>query len=195
MSEARPPPPAPDAVWVSFEPEDPSWQWSVVAKDEKVLCSLPCARWITPQAEVFLEYQRWMRTVSVSLPTELGPPGGSVVAVARREVRSARRAGSLLLVGGILLVVMGTLFALLDRSSGDDGSAAALAVGLGGGGAAIGAAVYLRTKGHPDDVVVRTASSHPHPTFALGPGFVEAGSSAPGGFDLILTPLGAVGRF
>jgi len=193
----RPASPAPDAVWLDLKPEERDQHWSLIGTDEKLLCDLPCGHWVSPGG-AFLEYERpgTTRMTRVALPTELGPPGGSAVAVARLGHATARL-GTKLILGGISLGILGLiLFVALDNLGGDS-SALAVSVGLGLGAPFLGAGIYFRVKSHPPDVSVKSASSTdaPRTTFALGPGFLEAASPSPGGFHVIVTPLGAAGTF
>jgi hypothetical protein len=198
-SEPRPEKPAPDAVWVQLEPEEPDQHWSLVAQNEKVLCALPCSRWLSADSGAFLEYERPGATsiLVVGLPTDLGPAGGSVIAVARLENRS-KRTGVRLILGGLGaaflgIIVYGIFQGLVDTSG--EASDVALGVGLGVGVPLLGAGIYFLTKSHPADVSLRAASLSSSPTIALGPGFIEATTAGADGFHVILTPLGALGTF
>jgi hypothetical protein len=196
---ARPDMPAPDAVWVKLEPEAPEQHWSLLGNDEKVLCQLPCTRWISP-GSAFLQYDQpgKISMLRVPLPTDLGPPGGTVTVVARSAYGS-ERLGTKLILGGVSLGILGLiLFVALDNLGGDT-SALAVSVALGLGAPFLGAGIYLRVKSHPPDASVVKSASAPTPapraTFALGPGYLEAAAPSPEGFHVIVTPFGAAGTF
>jgi hypothetical protein len=196
ISEPRPERPAPDAVWVQFEPDKSGQRWSLLAKDEKLLCHLPCARWVSPESGAYLEYEKPGTTslVAVDLPKSLGPAGGTVVAVPRLDTSAKSVSGTLILSGatlGILgLLVFGALLGIHN-----DAPPAALSIGLGSGALLAGAGIYVGLVSHPADVSVRAARLESPATFAFGPGFVEAASASPGGVHVLLTPLGAAGTF
>ena len=188
--------PAPDAVWVSFEPEERTQHWSLLGAEDKVLCDLPCARWVSADTGAFLQYDRpgTNRSLRVSLPASLGPPGGSIVAIARPG-ELTNRLSTKLILGGISLTVLGViLFGALDNLGGDS-SAVAVSVSLGLGVPLLAAGIYLRVKGHPADVALRTASVPTRATFTLGPGFVALTAPSPAGPTAVLTPFGAAGTF
>jgi len=193
-------PPSPDAVWMQLEPEASDEHWTLLGNDEKVLCELPCARWVSPGSGAFLQYARpgTLSVLRVSLPADLGPPGGSMVAVARLG-NASERTGTKLILGGTSLAILGLiLFPALDNIT-QDLSYVALGVAIGLGAPLLVAGIYVRVKSHPADVLVKGRSgataAPPHTTFALGPGFVEAAGPSPGGFHVVLTPLGAAGTF
>jgi hypothetical protein len=132
----------------------------------------------------------------MSLPVDLGPPGGSVIATPRLRSGS-KHTGTLFMVGGFGLAVAGFIaFGILDSRGGNSDEVAA---GIGGGAVGIGLAlagtgIYLRAISHSPDIVVR-ASATSRPTFAVGPGFVEAGMASPAGLHLVATPMGVSGTF
>ena len=196
----RPASPAPNAVWVQLQPEAVDQRWTLVAKDQRVLCSLPCAQWISPGSEAFLEYERPGTTslVGVGLPADLGPAGGSVVAVAH-PARGSRTASSRLMFAGGSLALLGVivLLGIGPHFEGGDTAPTFTTVGIAGGGALLlaGAGLYLLLTRHPPEVSVRAASKAPRATFAFGPGFVEVETAPAGGVDIRLTPLGATGTF
>src|ERR1700679_4062348 len=82
-AEARPPKPTPDAIWVVFRPELAGQHWSLIGGDEKVLCELPCARWIPDPPSVSIQHEDpdVFGMVRVGLPNDVGPAGGSIIAV------------------------------------------------------------------------------------------------------------------
>jgi hypothetical protein len=197
-AEARADTHAPDAVWVKLELEAPEQHWSLLGNDEKVLCELPCARWLSPGGGAFLQFDQpgKISMLRVPLPTDLGPPGGTVVVVARPKYGS-ERLGTQLILGGVSLGILGLiLFVALDNLGGDT-SALAVSVALGLGAPFLGAGIFLRVKSHPPDAVKSASAPTPAPraTFALGPGYLEAASPSPEGFHVIVTPLGAAGTF
>jgi hypothetical protein len=191
-AEARPPSPSPDAIWVRFEAEETDQHWSVLGADEKILCQLPCSRWITGQSGAFLQddIPGTITSIRVSLPNDLGPPGGSIVAVARRG-EAKRRAGTKLIIGGVSVAILSLIlfFALTDVS--DHVPDIVLGSGATAGVALAGLGLYFRYKSHPPDVAVQTASAAPRVTFALGA--PPAGDV--NGVSVRLTPLGIAGTF
>jgi hypothetical protein len=194
-SGLRPAPPTPDAAWVQFKPEARDQHWTLLAKDNSVLCELPCARWISATSGEFLQYDipGTNRALQVDLPTERPNPGTDIVAIAR-TANGSKATGRKLFFGGALLLFADTVFfGLLDQFGNETGDIV-LGVMAVASIPLMATGLYILLKSHPADVQLRSASASPRPTFTLGPGFAEA-TTSPTGLHLVLTPLGASGTF
>jgi hypothetical protein len=189
-------PPAADAVWVELQPEKPEQRWSLLGKDDKVVCALPCARWLSPDGGDYLTYEKPGTTVlvSVGLPRELGPPGGDVVAVARAD-RRAKGLSRGLILGGVSVGLLGLILAFALDDRGPEATTAALASGLGAGTLMAAVGLYVGAVTHSPDVVLRGGSGSPPVTVSLGHGLAETPEAPSSGLHVLLTPFGASGTF
>ena len=190
QANARPERPTPDAVWVEFRPEASDERWSLLSNDEKVLCQLPCARWISPQDRSFLQYETpgTIRLTRVNLPGELGvSPGGTAIAVARAENPTGRTSTKLIL-GGLAFALLGVILFPILAERGGDSDQVALAIAVGSGVPFLAAGIVLRFTNHPAEVSVHAAAS-------TSPGSFIATETPPSGPHVVLRPFGIAGTF
>jgi hypothetical protein len=190
QADARPERPTPESVWVEFRPEASDERWSLLSNEEKVLCQLPCARWISPQDHSFLQYEKpgTTRLTRVDVPGELGvSPGGTAIAVARPENPTGRTSTKLIL-GGLAVALLGVILFPILAERGGDSDQVAIAIAFGSGVPFVAAGVVLRLTSHPAEVTVHAAAS-------TSPGSFIATETPPRGPHVVLTPFGIAGTF
>jgi hypothetical protein len=101
--------PGKDAVQVSFKAPD-SGKWALRANDGKMLCELPCTRWVPPRSGmvVALDADKSEDIVKIPVPDDLGYSAGRKVNAVPQQGRGGAWAGTAAGLG-IAGVVVGAL--------------------------------------------------------------------------------------
>jgi hypothetical protein len=73
------PPPAANAVWTHFEADDDE-PWSLRRADGSSVCDLPCARWVAPKSELYVQrVGEASPSYRAYVPSDTAHEGGSTV--------------------------------------------------------------------------------------------------------------------
>ncbi len=78
MAEEKPPE---GAVRVNFKVDEADEKWTLVTKDEKFVCELPCSRWVGPNSglQLKLDAAKQADVKTVVVPAQLGYTAGRMV--------------------------------------------------------------------------------------------------------------------
>lgn len=111
--------PGKDAVQVSFQAPD-SGKWALRAKDGKVLCDLPCTRWVPPHSGmvVALDADKSEDIVKIPVPDDLGYSAGRKVNAVPQQGRGGAWPGTAAGFGVAGVVVGALLMANSEKGCG-----------------------------------------------------------------------------
>jgi hypothetical protein len=208
MAEEKPPA---DAVRVNFSTPSSSERWSLLTLDGKLVCDLPCSRWVPPNSgyKLQLDADRKEDIQIVSLPSDLGYSAGRTVDATALGSRGSIAWPIVLGTTGFVSALTGLMVILCDSGGGGGYSSGGgscqstashpdiQAVGgiLIGAGAAMGigalfTGLYTRTQASVDLTLTSGAQTG---QLRLRPGFIEAGKND--GARVIMSPSGIAGSF
>jgi hypothetical protein len=131
MEEDKPPP---NAVRVNFQPDAAEHHWSLLTREGKLVCDLPCSRWVAPNSgyKVQLDADRKDDIKLVSVPDDLGYSAGRTVDAVPRPANNRQTPGLVTtIVGGVLAVGGATFTAVVLNTRPQPGPA------VGGSAAAV----------------------------------------------------------
>jgi hypothetical protein len=190
-------PPTPDSVKVNFKPESDDQRWSLMTSDNKLVCDLPCSRWVPPKSgyRLQLDADKKEDIVSVNVPDDLGYSAGRTVDGTVGKAHGVGLGLGFTLGGGTLVVLGGAMLAIAEGvPNATISPALALAPGIPGLLMLVPGIIVLAGSRNMSGLDLTLAS----PSSAgvkLGPGFIEARGSSPTAPSLLITPAGVAGSF
>jgi hypothetical protein len=184
MEEDKPPP---DSVRVNFKVPNDGEHWSLLTSDGKLVCDLPCSRWVAPKSgfKVQLDADKQEDIKSIAVPADLGySPGRTVEATPRLKNGRSGLGWLLVPVGGVL--TLGGVYAAIASPIGI-GVAVIGVAGLGGG-------IWMFATNRSSDAIdVRLVSDSAR--VRVGPGFVEGSTGGASPVHVVASPAGIAGSF
>lgn len=188
--------PGKDAVQVSFQAPD-SGKWALRSGDGKMLCELPCTRWVPPRSGmvVALDADRSEDIVKIPVPDDLGYSAGRKVNAVPQQGRGGAWPGTAAGFGVAGVIVGALLMGNSEKGCGDttpaestggtdpptpDNSYCAPGIGIVIGSSVLtiaGGAVWIfYNKTEKLDLSLASpdgAARRDRPVFQLGPGFAQ----------------------
>lgn len=199
VEEEKPPP---GAVRVNFASSSATEHWSVLDGHDKVLCDLPCSRWVGPNSGYKLQLDAAKKDdiVVIPMPKELGYSAGRTVdARPQPSALAAPITGAVMAGAGYVTLLIGLFGWTVPTNANNnhpDTSVGIPVMAVGGGLMVIGTGLMIfagRWSSGIEMTLAPNAAASTRAPVRLGPGYVEANGNRD--FHLVVTPGGAFGAF